>query len=43
MERLGEFDFVVENSDGKLDDAVDSIVCIINAEHRRVHQRVVTL
>ncbi len=43
MERLPEFDFVVENTDGKLDEAVNSIVCIINAEHRRVHQRIVTL
>lgn len=43
MEHLPEFDFVVENTDGKLDEAVDSIVCIINAEHRRVHQRMVTL
>ncbi len=43
MEQLKEFDYVVENTQGKLDEAVDTIVCIINAEHHRVHQRKVTL
>jgi guanylate kinase len=36
---LGEFDYVVENRDSKLDKAVDIIEAIICAEHRRVKHR----
>jgi guanylate kinase len=43
MERLTEFDYVVVNPDGELDQAVDDVVAIIRAEHCRVEQRVVKL
>jgi len=39
MERRGEFDYIVLNADGLLDDAVEQITCIIRAEKCRVHQR----
>ncbi len=43
MERLSEFDYVVPNHDGELDQAVAKVIAIIEAEHCRVHQRVVEL
>ncbi len=43
MKRLDEYDYVVENAQGQLDTAADSIIAIIRAEHRRVHQRKATL
>ncbi len=43
MERLTEFDYVVVNRNGELDQAVDDVVAIIRAEHCRVEQRVVKL
>lgn len=43
MGRLTEFDYVVVNPDGELDQAVDDVVAIIRAEHCRVEQRVVKL
>ncbi|HEX9012048.1 MAG TPA: guanylate kinase [Anaerolineaceae bacterium] len=43
IKRLDEYDYVVENSQGQLDTAVDTIVAIICAEHRRVHQRKASL
>jgi guanylate kinase len=43
MDRLAEFDYVVVNPDGELDQAVDDVVAIIRAEHCRVEQRVVKL
>ena len=43
MGRLTEFDYVVVNPDGELDQAVDDVVTIIRAEHCRVQQRVVKL
>lgn len=43
MERLPEFDYVVVNRECALDDAVDQIVSIIEAEHHRVHPRMVSL
>lgn len=43
MKRLGEFDYVVVNRENHLDEAVDTILAIIQAEHHRVHQRKVTL
>jgi len=39
MKRLDEFDYVVVNANGKLDEAVRQIACIIRAEKCRVHQR----
>jgi guanylate kinase len=43
MHHKSEFDYVVINRDCQLDAAVDDILCIIRAEHQRVHQRKVTL
>ena len=43
MDRLTEFDYVVVNSDGKLDRAVDDVAAVIQAEHCRVEQRMVKL
>jgi guanylate kinase len=39
MKHIPDFDYVVINADGRLDDAVDSIVSIIQAEHCRTAQR----
>jgi guanylate kinase len=39
MKRLPEFDYVVVNRDGKLDEAVEQIMAIIIAEKCRVKQR----
>jgi guanylate kinase len=36
---LGKFDYVVINAQHRLDEAVDTIVDIINAEHHRVNPR----
>jgi guanylate kinase len=35
MRRIPEFDYVVVNADGRLDDAVDTILSILRAEHAR--------
>ena len=43
LKRLEEFDYVVVNSDGKLDRTVDQILAIITTEHQRVNPRKVTL
>lgn len=39
LKRIGEFDYVVINRDGHLDEAVDVIWAIIQAEHHRVQPR----
>jgi len=39
MKRRKEFDYIVVNADGMLDDTVEQIVCIIRAEKCRVQQR----
>ncbi len=39
LERLDEFDYVVVNAHDRLEEAVDTIRDIINAEHHRVHPR----
>jgi guanylate kinase len=41
--RKDEFDYLVINCEGKLDEAVDIIKSIISAEHHRVHPRKVNL
>lgn len=41
MARVGEFDYLVINEDGRLDESVREIDAIIQAEKRRVH-RIVT-
>ncbi len=43
MRRLSEFDYVVVNRDGELDQAVDDVLAIIRAEHCRVEPRLVKL
>jgi guanylate kinase len=43
LSRIDEFDYVVENRDGELDEAVLMIQAIIRAEHHRVHHRRVNL
>lgn len=43
MKSLAEFDYVVVNSDDALENAVDTILAIINSEHCRVHPRLVRL
>ncbi len=43
LKRAAEFDYAVVNSDSHLDEAVDVIQAIIEAEHHRVIQRKVSL
>lgn len=43
MRRMGEFDYVVVNEDGKLPETVDAVKAIITAERLRVKQRRVVL
>ena len=42
LKRVGDFDYVVENRDARLDKTVDIIEAIIEAEHHRVvHRKVI--
>lgn len=43
MTRLHVFDYVVVNAHARLDDAVDTLIAIIDAEHHRVVPRKVSL
>jgi len=43
VRRVEEFDYVILNSEDRLEDAVDTILAIIRAEHHRVHPRKVSL
>jgi len=43
LKRATEFDYVIVNSDGQLDETVDLVKAIIDAEHHRVVPRKVTL
>jgi guanylate kinase len=43
LKRIGEFDYIVVNPESHLDEAVDTIQAIINAEHHRTNPRKVTL
>jgi|SRR5579859_598712 len=43
LERMSEFDYCVVNQDMTLDETVDRIMAIIEAEHSRVKPRVVNL
>lgn len=43
MTRIDDFDYIVVNRQQHLDETVDSIIAIIEAEHHRVKQRIVTL
>ena len=42
-EKINLFDYYVINAEGKLDEAVDTILAIIQAEHHRTHPRKVNL
>jgi guanylate kinase len=42
-EKIDLFDYYVINAEGKLDEAVDTILAIIQAEHHRTHPREVDL
>lgn len=39
LQRISEFDYILVNEEHRLEDAVDTIIGIINAEHHRVHPR----
>jgi guanylate kinase len=43
LKRINEFDYVVVNREGQLDEAVDTILAILHAEHHRVKHRKVNL
>ena len=43
LKRVDIFDYLVVNPDQRLDNTVDTIMAIINAEHHRTHSRVVQL
>lgn len=43
MKRLREFDYVVINHQDRLDEAMEQVMSIIQAEHSRTHPRRVTL
>jgi guanylate kinase len=43
LKRIGEFDYIIPNREDCLDQTVDIILSIIQAEHHRVRHRVVTL
>ena len=43
LKRIVEFDYVVVNREDQLDDAVDTILAIIQSEHHRVNPSKVTL
>ena len=43
LKRIDEFDYVVVNREDLLDETVDKILAIIQAEHQRVNPRKVTL
>lgn len=43
LEHLPDFDYVVVNTENRLEETVDTIVSIIEAEHHRVKPRKVTL
>jgi guanylate kinase len=43
LKRVSEFDYVIVNADGCLDQTVETVMAIIRAEHQRVHPRKVSL
>jgi len=43
LKRINEFDYVIVNSDYQLDDTVDTLTAIIQAEHHRLKPRKVSL
>ncbi len=43
MQQIAQFDYVIPNLDGKLDETVDTVLAIITAEKHRTHPRRVKL
>jgi len=43
LERVDAFDYVIVNSDARLEDTIQTVRAIIDAEHHRVHHRKVNL
>jgi guanylate kinase len=43
LKRAAEFDYVIVNADGRLEQTIDTVVAIIQAEHQRVNPRKVSL
>lgn len=43
LKRVDEFDYVIINQDGYLNQAIQTVISIIEAEHHRVHPRRVSL
>lgn len=43
LKRAAEFDYVIVNADGHLENTVDTVIAIIQAEHHRVNPRKVSL
>jgi guanylate kinase len=43
LKRAAEFDYIVVNADGRLEETVDMVIAIIDAEHHRVQPRKVSL
>jgi guanylate kinase len=43
LKRAIDFDYVIVNADGCLDETVDTVTAIIRAEHHRVNPRIVSL
>jgi guanylate kinase len=43
LKRVDEFDYVIVNADGRLQETVDTVAAIIQAEHQRVKPRRVNL
>lgn len=43
LNQIDKFDYIIPNCDGKLDQAVDIIAAIIQAEHHQVNHRKVTM
>jgi guanylate kinase len=43
LKRAAEFDYVIVNADGCLDETVDTVIAILRAEHHRVNPRKVSL
>jgi guanylate kinase len=43
LKRAAEFDYVIVNADGCLEETVDTVIAIIQAEHHRVNHRSVSL
>jgi guanylate kinase len=43
LKQAAEFDYLIVNADGRLDETIDTVIAIIRAEHQRVNPRKVNL